>query len=306
MIKTGKNHFPVGKTNLRSKKMKNKFVLVGIITLFCCANGLAQLNLPRESQRAEVAQVIGDARVTLVYHRPNTKAREVWGKLVPFGEVWRTGANENSTFETSRDVKINGQTLPAGKYGLHTIPNKDEWTIIFNKVNNEWGSFRYDAKQDQLRITAKPVKAEFQETMSLGFENIKATTADIALRWENLRVPFTIDVGNLNDRTLTEIRKQMSNLKADDFNTPARAASWIYSQKMTANYGEAIGWLDASLKAKETPNALGLKAYLLADSGKKTEAIAAAERAIQLAKAMTPAGNTVDLEKRLAEWKGGK
>ncbi len=286
--------------------MKNKFVLVGIITLFCCVNGLAQLNLPRESQRAEVAQVVGDTRVSLVYHRPNTKAREVWGKLVPFGEVWRTGANENTTFEVSRDVKINGQTLPAGKYGLHTIPNKNEWTIIFNKVNNEWGSFRYDAKQDQLRITAKPVKAEFQETMSLGFENIKATTADIALRWENLRVPFTIDVGNLNDRTLTEIRKQMSNLKADDFNTPARAASWIYSQKMTANYGEAIGWLDASLKAKETPNALGLKAYLLADSGKKTEAIAAAERAIQLAKAMTPAGNTVDLEKRLAEWKGGK
>ncbi len=286
--------------------MKNKFVLVGIITLFCCVNGLAQLTLPRESQRAEVAQVIGDTRVSLVYHRPNTKAREVWGKLVPFGEVWRTGANENATFETSRDVKINGQTLPAGKYGLHTIPNKDEWTIIFNKVNNEWGSFKYDAKQDQLRVTAKPVKAEFQETMSLGFENIKATTADVVMRWENLRVPFTIDVGNLNDRTLTEIRKQMSNLKADDLRTPSQAANWIYSQKMTANYGEAIGWLDASLKAKETSNALGLKSYLLADSGKKTEAIAAAERAIQLAKAMTPAGNTVDLEKRLAEWKGGK
>ncbi len=286
--------------------MKNKFVLVGIITLFCCVNGLAQLNLPRESQRAEVAQVIGDTRVSLIYHRPNTKAREVWGKLVPFGEVWRTGANENATFETSRDVKINGQTLPAGKYGLHTIPNKDEWTIIFNKVNNEWGSFKYDAKQDQLRVMAKPVKAEFQETMSLGFENIKATTADVVMRWENLRVPFTIDVGNLNDRTLTEIRKQMSNLKADDFRTPSQAANWIYSQKMTANYAEAIGWLDASLKAKETPNALGLKAYLLADSGKKAEAIAAAERAIQLAKAMTPVGNTTALEKRLAEWKGGK
>jgi hypothetical protein len=286
--------------------MKSKFVLIGIITLFCCVNGLAQLNLPRESQRAEVAQVIGDTRVSLVYHRPNIKSREVWGKLVPYGEVWRTGANENTTFEVSRDVKINGQTLPAGKYGLHTIPNKDVWTIIFNKVNNEWGSFKYDMKQDQLRVTTKPVKAEFQETMSLGFENIKATTADVAVRWENLRVPFTIDVGDVNARTLAEIRKQMSNLKADDFRTPSQAASWIYSQKMTANYAEAIGWLDASLKIKETPNALGLKAYLLADSGKKAEAITAAERAIQLAKTMTPAGNTTDLEKRLAEWKGGK
>ncbi len=301
--------------------MKNKFLWVGIITLFCCANVLAQLNLPRESPRAEVAQTIGDTRVALVYHRPSIKGREIWGCqtndvipkggvtypcLVPSGQVWRAGANENTTFETNQDLKINGQTLPAGKYGFHAIPNKDEWTIIFNRVNSEWGSYRYDAKQDQLRVTAKPVKAEFQETMSLGFENIKATTADVALRWENLRVPFTIDVGDVKGRTLAEIRKQMSNLKADDTRTQSQAANWVYSQKMTANYAEAIGWLDASLKIKETPNALGLKAYLLADSGKKAEAIAAAERAVQLAKAMTPAGNTVDLEKRLAEWKGGK
>jgi hypothetical protein len=301
--------------------MRNKFVLVGIVTLFCCVNGLAQLILPRESQRAEVAQVIGDTRIALVYHRPNVKAREVWGCqttdvipkggvtypcLVPSGQVWRAGANENTTFETNQDLKINGQTLPAGKYGFHLIPGKDEWTIIFNKVNNEWGSYKYDAKQDQLRVTAKPVKADFQETLLFGFENIKATTADVALRWENLRVPFTVDVVGLNDRTLAEIRKQMSNLKAGDVRTPSQAANWVYTQKITANYAEAIGWLDASLKVRETPNALGLKAYMLADSGKKAEAIAAAERAVQLAKAMTPAGNTTDIEKRLAEWKGGK
>ena len=115
--------------------------------------------------------------------------------------------------------------------------------------------------------------------MSFVFENIKATTADVAVRWENVRVPFTIDVGDLKGRTLAELRKQMSNLKADDVRTQSQAANWVYSQKMTANYAEAIGWLDASLKIKETPNALGLKAYLLADTGKKAEAIAAAERA---------------------------
>ncbi|HXH69804.1 MAG TPA: DUF2911 domain-containing protein [Pyrinomonadaceae bacterium] len=286
--------------------MKKTIYLVGILTLLTVSNVFAQLNLPRESQRQEIAQTIGDTRISLVYHRPNVKAREVWGKMVPLGEVWRTGANENVTFETNRDVKINGQTLPAGKYGLHTIPNKDEWTIIFNKVNNEWGSFKYDVKQDQLRVSAKPLKAEFHETMALTFENVKPTTADVAVVWENLRVPFTVDVGDVNARILPEIRKQMSNLKADDLRTPVQAANWIYTQKMTANYAEAIGWLDASLKTKETPNALGVKAYLLADSGKKTEAITAAERAIQLAKAMTPAGNTTELEKRLAEWKGRK
>lgn len=302
--------------------MKNKLILVGIITLFCSANVLAQLNLPRDSQRAELAQVVGDTRISLVYHRPNTKGREIWGCqtndvvpkgnatypcLVPSGQVWRTGANENTTFETNHDVKIGGQTLPAGKYGLHAIPNKNEWTIIFNKVNDSWGSFSYKQENDQLRVTAKPqAVTESQETMSLGLENIKATTADVVIRWEKLRVPFTIDVGDVNGRTMEDIRKQMSSVKGNDLRTPGQAASWIYSQKMTANYAEAIGWLDASLKAKETPNALGLKAYLLADSGKKAEAIAAAERAIQLAKAMTPAGNTVDLEKRLAEWKSGK
>lgn len=302
--------------------MKNKLLLIGIITLFCGANVLAQLNLPRESQRAEVAQTIGDTRIALVYHRPNIKGREIWGCqtndvvpkggvtypcLVPTGQVWRTGANENTTFETNHDLKIGSQTLPAGKYGLHTIPGKDGWTIIFNKVNDSWGSFSYKPENDQLRVTAKPqAVAEFQETMSLGLENIKATTADVVIRWEKLRVPFTVDIGDMNGRTLAEIRKQMSNLKADDVRTQSQAANWVYSQKMTTNYAEAIGWLDASLKIKETPNALGLKAYLLADSGKKAEAITAAQRAVQLAKAMTPAGNTVELEKRLAEWKSGK
>ena len=277
-----------------------------MLTLLFASNALAQLNLPRESQRQEVAQTVGDTRIALVYHRPNTKAREVWGKLVPFGEVWRTGANENTTFETSRNLKINGQILPAGKYGFHTIPNKDEWTIIFSKVNDQWGSFAYKPENDQLRVTAKPQTVEMQETMSLGFENVKATTADVVVRWEKLRVPFTVDVGDVNERTLTQIRGQLMKLKADDSKSPVDAANYIYSQKMTANYSEAIGWLDASLKIKETGNALGLKAYLLAETGKKAEAIKTAERAIVVAKAANPKANTSEIEKRLAEWKDGR
>ena len=302
--------------------MKNKLVLLGIITLFCGASVLAQLNLPRESQHQEIAQTVGDTRISVVYSRPNTKARDIWGCqtndvipkgnvtyscLVPYGQVWRTGANENTTFETNHDLQINGQTLPAGKYGLHTIPGKDSWTIIFNKVNDAWGSFTYKQENDQLRITVKPqTLPEKQETMSLNFENIKPTTADVVVRWDNLRVPFTVDVGDVNARTLAYLREQLKNLKADDFRSPVDAANYVYSQKMTANYPEAIGWLDASLKTKETPNALALKANLLADSGKKTEAIAAAERALELAKTMNPKPNTDALEKHIAEWKGSK
>ncbi|MDQ6788750.1 MAG: DUF2911 domain-containing protein [Acidobacteriota bacterium] len=302
--------------------MKKSIYLVGILMLLFCANAFGQLNLPRDSQRAEVAQIVGDTRIAFVYHRPNTKGRVIWGCqtndlvptgettypcLVPNGQVWRTGANENTTFETNHDLRVNGQTLPAGKYGLHTIPGKDEWTIIFSKTNDSWGSFSYKQENDQLRIKAKPqTVAESQETMSLGLENIKATTADFVIRWEKLRVPFTIDVGDVSARVIGDIRTQLKNLKADDSRTPVTAANYIYSQKMTANYAEAIGWLDQSLKTKETANALGLKAYLQAETGNKAEAIANAERAIIVAKAANPKADTTQLEKRIAEWKANK
>lgn len=300
--------------------MKTKLYLAGILTLIFASNALAQLSLPRDSQREEVTQTVGDTKISIVYHRPNIKGRKVWADapptatgtatldgttdaLVNYGHVWRTGANENTTFETSNDVKINGQTLPAGKYGLHTIPNKDEWTIIFNKVNDAWGSFSYDAKNDQLRVTAKPQTAEFQETLSLGLENIKAGTADFAIRWGNVRVPLTIDVGDFNSRVLGNIRRQMTTLKADDFRTPVDAANYIYNQKMAANYAEAITWLDQSLKTKETANALAAKANLQAETGNKIEAVKNLERAISVAKAANPKANTAQLEKRLADWK---
>lgn len=292
--------------------------------LFIFASSLCifgQLQLPRESQRQEISQTVGDTKISIVYNRPNAKGRPIWGCetsdvipkgnvtypcLVPNGQVWRTGANENTTFEVSNDVKINGQTLPAGKYGLHMIPNKNEWTVIFNKVNNEWGSFRYDQKQDQLRVSVKPQTAEAQETMMLDFENVKKNSADVAMRWEKLRVPFTVDVGDVNGRVLTYLREQLSSPKADDFRTPVDAANYVYSQKMTNAYPEAITWLDSSLQKRETPNALALKANLLADSGKTAEAIVAGEKALQLAKSMNPAPNTTQLEKKLAEWKAKK
>ncbi len=286
--------------------MKMKLNLLAILIFFGFSSVFAQLNLPRESQRQNLSQIIGDTTVSIVYHRPNVKGREVWGKLVPYAEVWRTGANDNTTFEISNDVKINGQTLPAGKYGLHTIPNKDEWTIIFNKVNNEWGSFKYDAKQDQLRVTVKPVKTEFQETMSFGLENVKANTADVVIAWEKIKVPFTIDVGDVDGRTLTDIRKQIANAKADDFRTPAQAAGWVLNTKLAANYEEALKWTDASIKVRETIGNLATKAQILAALNRKDEAIATVEKAIVLGKASTPPIDTAGLEKMRDGWKNSK
>ncbi len=152
----------------------------------------------------------------------------------------------------------------------------------------------------------KPQTAEFQETMTLGLENIKTSSADFAIRWEKVRVPFTIDVGDYNSRVVGNIRKQMTMLKADDTRSPVDAANYIFVQKMKADYAEAINWLDMSLKVKETANALVVKANLQAETGNKAEAIKNLERAIAVAKAANPKANIAQLEKRLADWKAGK
>lgn len=283
-----------------------KLNLIAFFVLVLSISSFAQLNLPRESARQEIAQTVGDTKISVVYHRPNVNNRKIWDGLQKYGEVWRTGANENTTFETTNDVKINGQLLPKGKYGLHTIPNKDEWTIIFNKVNNEWGSFKYDQKQDALRVSVKPLVGNLQETMSINFENVKANKSDVVIVWEKVRVPFTVDVGDVNSRILTDIRTQMGSLKADDFRTPAQAAGWVLNSKMTANYEEALKWIDTSIKTRETFGNLNIKARLLGGLNRKAEAITAAEKAVQVGKAATPAADTSDLEKMVAEWKSSK
>ena len=301
--------------------MKKLFYLM-ILTLIGGLSASAQMTLPRDSQRQEIAQTVGDTRISIVYHRPNTKARKnIWGCqstdvvpkgsatypcLVPNGQVWRTGANENTTFEVSRDVTINGQNLPAGKYGFHAIPNKTEWTLIFSKVNDSWGSFSYDASKDQLRVTTKPVKAAMQETLSYDFGNVTASTTQVSLRWEKLAVPFTVDVGDVYGRTVAQVRDAIKNRKGDDVRPFNQGAGYVYAFRVKNSYEEALGWLDESIKVKETFGNLNTKARILGEMGKKAEAIAAAEKAIQLGKAAAPPANAADLEKLLAEWKAKK
>lgn len=278
----------------------------------------AQLTLPRDSQRQEISQSVGDTKISIVYHRPNTKGRKIWGCettdvvpkannlyscLVPNGQVWRTGANENTTIEFTRDVMINGQALPAGKYGFHAIPNKSEWILIFSKANDQWGSFTYDAQKDALRVKVKPVKAAMQETLSYDFQSITANTGQIVLRWEKIAVPFTFDIGDIYGRTLAMIREAIKTRKADDFRPLNQGASYIYTFRLKDKYDEAIGWLDESIKAREGFGNLQTKARILAEMGKYAEAVLLGEKALQIGKAATPPANTAELEKLISEWK---
>jgi hypothetical protein len=143
----------------------------------------------RPSPPAEAHAQIGDKAISVNYSSPAVKGRTIWGDLVPYGKVWRTGANEATVFETSGDLVINGQKLPAGKYGLFTIPGEKEWTIIFNSVWEQWGAFKYDASKDVLRIKANPVKSgAFNERMKFEISDHVVT-----LLWEDLQVSFMVN-----------------------------------------------------------------------------------------------------------------
>lgn len=143
----------------------------------------------RPSPPANVSEEVGNATITIDYSQPGVKGRTIWGDLVPYGKVWRTGANEATTFEVSNDVKIEGKPLKAGKYALFTIPDKDQWTIIFNSVPDQWGAFNYDPSKDILKVDVKPQKSpEMTERMTFKINK----NGTVALLWENLEVDFKV------------------------------------------------------------------------------------------------------------------
>src|SRR5215475_3352956 len=167
--------------------MKRQFVLVFGALVLAAGSALAQappLTVPDASPAASVSQTIGITNVTISYHRPAVNKREVWGKLVPYNEVWRAGANMNTTITFSTPVTIGGKQLPAGTYGLHTIPTAGDWTMILSANSNNWGSFSYDEKQDVLRFKATPRPADFEERLEYRFENLSDTSANAILHWE--------------------------------------------------------------------------------------------------------------------------
>lgn len=257
-----------------------------------------QLKTPRPSQRQSVTQTVGITDITVVYSRPGVKGRQIWGTLVPFDKVWRTGANEATTIAFSDEVSIGGQKIPAGTYSLHTIPGKDEWTIILNSVANQWGSYSYDEKKDVLRFKAKPEKAEFREWFSIEFPQIAMDSATIALRWENVSVPFTVRTDTVA-KTLAGIRSALATAKADDWRTPYVGAQFAFENNVAGD--DATKWIDASVKADPNTSNLWLQARMQAKAGQKAEAKKTAAMAIEKAKPDQSA-LVNDIKTQIATW----
>ncbi len=252
---------------------------------------------PRPSQHAVLTQTVGLTDITIDYSRPGVKGRQIWGGLVPYGKVWRTGANDATTIAFSDDVTIDGKPLPKGTYSLHTIPGQSEWTVIFNKVAKQWGSFSYKEGEDALRLTVKPHAAPMTEWMEFDVPALSADNATIELRWEKIAVPFTVGTG-ATAKTLAAAREAVKNAKADDWQTPYRAANFAYQ---SGEMADARTWLDQSIKAKETGSNLYLKAQMEAKAGNKAAAIKAAEAA--LAKSTDNKEFAEEIQKSIDAWK---
>jgi tetratricopeptide (TPR) repeat protein len=239
-----------------------------------------QMNIPRDSQRASVTQRIGITDITVNYHRPLVKGRTIWGKVVPYGQVWRAGANENTTVTFTDPVSIEGKPLEKGTYGLHMIPNQDQWTVIFSKVNSAWGSFTYKESEDALRVNVKPQTAEMQEALAYDIDQPTENSAVVTLRWEKVSVPFkvSVDVNNIVDASLKQQLRGLSQYTWDGWDD---AATFLLAHKV--NLDEALEYENRSIGSEARFENYSTKSQILEALGKKDEAKAAHDKALAIA-----------------------
>jgi tetratricopeptide (TPR) repeat protein len=249
---------------------KSIFVFgTALLGLAAIATSRADLNLPDVSQLAVNKQRVGLTDITITYHRPLVNGRKIWGGLVPLGEVWRAGANENTTIEFSDPVSVEGQPLAKGIYGLHMIPTADSWTIIFSKMAVAWGSYSYNQAEDALRVNVKPRPSPMEEALEYEFEEVTPDSATVTLKWEKLAVPFKVAI-NDGEATVANIRNQMRGRAQYEWQAPNQAARFCLAKKI--NLDGALKWVDLSIQNEERFENLTTKADLLKAMNKPDEA----------------------------------
>jgi hypothetical protein len=253
------------------------------------------LETPRPSPNATVTQTVGVTHISIDYSSPGVKDRKIWGELVPFGEVWRTGANEVTSITFDDAVKINGNELSAGTYGIHTIPGETEWQIIFSGDTEVDAGSQFDEKKEVLRLNATPVEASFLERMTFIFTNSTNDKTTVNLLWENLEVSFDIQV-NTGELVLTKAREQLS------WAPPFQAANYCLINDV--NLDEGYKWIQASVLLQEVYWNTRIMAQFQHKLGMKDQAIEMMERAIELGGKMDEAPFDFEqMKTMLVEWK---
>jgi Protein of unknown function (DUF2911). len=257
----------------------------GLLAVNASAQPQQRIEFPAASPAQTLKQRVGLTDIEIVYSRPSVKGRKIFGGLVSNGEVWRTGANNATTISFSTPVKINGSDVPAGKYGLFTIPGENEWTVIISKGSQQWGSYRYDEKDDLVRVKAKPEKlSQAVETFTIDINDLRDDSATLNLIWEKIRVPVKLQVD------LTQLKAQIEQVMAsnDERKPYFQAAAFYHDHNIDMK--KAKEWVDAAVAEREAFYIVHLKAKILAKLGDKEGAIAAAKRSTELAKEAKDSG----------------
>lgn len=280
--------------------MKKPAALLFALALSAPALRAQEIRLPQPSPAAKVGLAVGVTDVEIVYHRPGVKGREIWGGLVPLGEVWRLGANEATTISFSTPVQVEGHDVPAGKYALFAIPGKDKWTLVLNKKAEQWGAYSYKQEEDLLRFDVKPQAgppAEKTEWMSFSITPASATSATVEMSWESLRVPFTVSA-DVDRMVWTGIDTVLAG--KPDVEAYLTAAKYAYDNGVRLD--EAMTWVDKSLAMQDNFWGREYKARLLQKQGKVSEAIQHLDKAMELAKGKAPQEYIDGLAQLKKEW----
>lgn len=259
-----------------------RIALLGALTP-AAAPVLAQLpplDLPQASPAATVTQKVGVTEMAIAYHRPSVNKRKIWGTLVPYGEVWRAGANENTTVTFSSPVTVEGQKLAAGTYGLHMIPSDKDWTVIFSNMSTAWGSFSYDAKEDALRVTVTPKPSDFEECLRYTFEDPTEGSVMVVLRWADLAIPVRIAV-DTPAVVVESLRAQLRGLPRFGWQGWNQAAAYCLQHDVSLDQG--LEWANRSVAINENFTNLSVKAGLLEKKGDAQAAAPLRAKALQLA-----------------------
>lgn len=284
---------------------KRKIFLISLFAcsaLFISATILPaqDFDVPRSSPKASISQHIGVTKIDLEYCRPSVRGRKIFGDLIPFGTVWRTGANEASTITFPHDLKIVGQNIAAGKYALFTIPGKEKWTVILNSEWSQWGAYHYHSEKDALRIEVQPEQSDFMELFTISFSEVNKTKGILVLQWEKTRIDLAIETDTYTN-TLAEIDNITNELGANWYAYSAAAQYHFYELK---NTDEAIKLINVAI-ALEAPNPSPwmLKSQILAYEHKYKDAIVQAELALEVCKIHNFPYEILENEEQIKKWK---
>jgi hypothetical protein len=262
--------------------MNTKFnaFLLGFLLLGLTAVA-QQIQMPQASPSAKISQKVGLTDVVVEFSRPSTKGRKVFGELVPFGQVWRTGANAATILSFSTEVKLGGVAVPAGSYALYSIPGKASWTIILSKNTKLWGAIGYDAKDDVLRFEASPAKtSRMYDSFEISFNKLTDNSADLSIKWEQTRVDFTIQT-DVDPIVMADIKKQVIDAQSTNPALLYQAANYYFTSNKDVN--QAYTWIKQSTDSDPKYWTLHLRAKIELSLGKKTEALESATKSKNLA-----------------------